>query len=162
METFLDLAWGGDFKERIHILLSPNTPLARHFKLLCTGGKGPTYAHTKIFEIKGEGQPSEAIWGGDYQNNNGTGGAAVLPGLNENHPKYERKEERGAVGSFHGKPNAEMAKFFIITGPGSSLPKKNIFGKVQEGFDTLDGAAERLRKGFKDVEIIDCGVALPL
>ncbi|XP_069187231.1 uncharacterized protein [Procambarus clarkii] len=54
--AFLDLGWAGSTRGRVTIRLTPDTPLARQFVLLCTGQRGHTYRNTKLLRVWGKGQ----------------------------------------------------------------------------------------------------------
>ncbi|ROT70858.1 hypothetical protein C7M84_010826 [Penaeus vannamei] len=80
IRTFLELSWAGKVQGRVTIRLLNATCRCLQFFYLCTGERGPSYANTRLLETEARGQSGERVWGGDYQNNDGSGGAA-LPGL---------------------------------------------------------------------------------
>ena len=82
-EVFLDLAWGGTTRGRVHITLSPDTPEGRQFVLLCTGQCGPSFKNTNFYKVQNRGGSCEKVYGGDYECNNGRGGTALVENLGE-------------------------------------------------------------------------------
>ncbi|XP_068201857.1 peptidyl-prolyl cis-trans isomerase-like [Palaemon carinicauda] len=156
--AFLDLEWDGSLKGRVHISLSPDTPLAQQFRTLCTGDQGPTYAQTKIFGVGYKGQDSEYIKGGDYMSNDGSGNTALMEGLNVNDPVYERVGEAGAVWAAN---STKLAQFIITTGKGTTNKFLGGFGKVKDGMNVLRSAVERIER-VNDVMVVKCGIILPL
>ncbi|XP_068212410.1 peptidyl-prolyl cis-trans isomerase-like [Palaemon carinicauda] len=156
--AFLDLEWDGSFKGRVHISLSPDTPLAQQFRILCTGDQGPTYAQTKIFQVWGKGRDFEYILGGDYMSNDGSGNTALMEGLDLSDPVYQKVNEAGAVWTDH---STKSAQFCIITGKGLACIHSGVFGKVKDGMNVLRSAVERIKR-VNDVMVVKCGIILPL
>ncbi|XP_069192243.1 uncharacterized protein [Procambarus clarkii] len=103
--AFLDLGWAGSTRGRVTIRLTPDTPLARQFVLLCTGQRGHTYRNTKLLWVGGKGQPGEWVKGGDYESNDGAGGAPLLPDLQG---QYRGSRRAGAVSSSSPPGTARM------------------------------------------------------
>ena len=156
----MDLAWDGSFKGRIHILLSPDTPLAKQFRILCTGQLGPTYAHTKFFNYGDLNQYNEFMTGGDYEYNDGSGGKAVVEEIDVHAAIYKREGTAGVVWAPTAGDDG-AAQFNINTGSGCNRVLSCIFGEVEDGTDILKDAIKRLQS-VTDVEIMDCGLVLPL
>ncbi|XP_068244983.1 uncharacterized protein [Palaemon carinicauda] len=155
--AFMDLSWGGAFRGRVHIQLSSDNPLARNFRVLCTGERGQSYVHTKFFAVWGWNQWDERIIGGDYEHNDGRGGAAVLEEVNNaNEMRYHKRCETGTVVASAKRDS----KFSIVTGHGGETDNILIIGKVLDNYDVLRDAAKRLTEKV-DVEIVDCGMVLP-
>ncbi|XP_069180681.1 tripartite motif-containing protein 59-like isoform X2 [Procambarus clarkii] len=163
--AFLDLGWAGSTRGRVTIRLTPDTPLARQFVLLCTGQRGHTYRNTKLLMVVDKGRPGERVVGGDYEINDGHGGAPLLPDLRG---QYRQSRQAGAVRSWSvmvsrwwplGDPTS--AQFVITTrdrqaghqGPG-------VFGDVVSGLDVVRAAVNH--SDITEVTVVDCGVVLPL
>ena len=159
--AFLDLAWDGSFKGRIHIRLSPDTPLAKQFRILCTGQLGPTYAHTKFIAYGNFEKINEFIRGGDYEYNDGKGGKSVVQGIDLDEPVYSRKSRAGGVWANKNVVRDRGAQFNITTGLAFNWDCLRVFGQVEDGMDVLEDAIIRMQS-VKDIEIMDCGVVLPL
>lgn len=159
--VFMDLAWNGSTRGRIHILLSPATPLGQHFRILCSGDLGPSYAHSKFLKVVDKGNANERVKGGDYEHNDGSGGAPLTRGLNMHEKIYERKFVAGIVWARYDVTDGpKSAQFVIGTGKGNNADVQNVFGQVQEGLDVVREAARQGDIG--DVTITDCGIVLPL
>ncbi|KAG0692889.1 NK-tumor recognition protein [Chionoecetes opilio] len=156
-QVFLLLGWPGSAPRRVLICLSPDTPYGRQFLLLCTGQRGPCYNGTKLFMVMEEGEPGESVWGGDYEENNGAGGAALLPDLDKG--EYGKSCMAGDVGLGWYDPALGCgAQFLIITKdqPGRSLP--GVFGKVVGGLEVVAEAAGH--RPITEVTVVDCGVVV--
>lgn len=156
--VFMDLAWNGSFKGRVHILLSPDTPLSRNFRILCTGELGPSYAHSKFFKHE-KNYRIECIVGGDYEYNNSRGGAPVMEGVNKNDHIYFRQGEQGVLLVPGYACESQFSQFVIIISSYSNKVK-GMFGKVQDGIGVLKAAASLI--DITKVEVIKCGVQLTL
>ncbi|KAK8746215.1 hypothetical protein OTU49_017305 [Cherax quadricarinatus] len=156
--AFLDLGWEKSTRGRVQIRLSPDTRLARQFVLLCTGQRGPTYHNTKLIHVGLRGQPGECVVGGDYERNDGSGGAPLLPDLRG---EYRRSGSAGAVFFWYKPGSVRSAKFSIITRDckeGATVP--NVFGEVESGLDVARAAANHT--DITEVAVVDCGIILPL
>ncbi|XP_066951492.1 uncharacterized protein [Macrobrachium rosenbergii] len=159
--TFLDFGWDGAEHGRVQIRLQPaDTGRARQFALLCTGLWGPTYANTRLLAVGNRGAPSEFVRGGDYQHNNGTGGASLLPGLKRG-GEYWRRQVSGSVMAAGSWGDACSAQFIISTrNPGSAQRDDTIFGQVEDGLPVLNAAIKDGR--ITRVNVTDCGIMIPL
>ncbi|XP_069181883.1 uncharacterized protein [Procambarus clarkii] len=153
--AFLDLGWAGSTRGRVTIRLTPDTPLARQFVLLCTGQRGHTYRNTKLLQVWDKGQPGECVGGGDYESNDGKGGAPLLPDLQG---QYRTSGRAGTVCASDGP---RSAKFVITT---RDLQDGHhwlyAFGNVVSGLDVVRAAVNH--SNIKEVTVVDCGVVLPL
>nr|XP_045591169.1 uncharacterized protein LOC123753223 [Procambarus clarkii] len=144
--------------KRLVEALTPDTPLARQFVLLCTGQRGPTYRNTKLFGVVDKGQPGERVRGGDYESNDGEGGAALLPDLQE---QYWESDRAGAVCSRYGPGGPTSAQFTITTRDlQDGLQWPRVFGDVVSGLDVVRAAVNH--SDITEVTVVDCGVVLPL
>ncbi|XP_069190423.1 uncharacterized protein [Procambarus clarkii] len=156
--AFLDLEWAGSTKERVTIRLTPDTPLARQFVLLCTGQRGPTYHNTKLLQVGNKGQPGEWVVGGDYQSNDGMGGARLLPNLKG---QYRESARAGAVWALGGAGGPRCAQFGITTRDRQvGYRLHGVFGDVVSGLDVVRAAVNH--SDITEVNVVDCGVVLPL
>ncbi|XP_069193463.1 E3 ubiquitin-protein ligase TRIM32-like [Procambarus clarkii] len=156
--VFLDLGWAGSTRGRVTIRLTPDTPLARQFVLLCTGQWGHTYRNTKLLWVCYKGEPGEWVKGGDYESNDGKGGAPMLPDLQG---RYRRSGQAGAVRALGGPRGPRCAQFIITTrdlqGGGQW---SRVFGDVVSGLDVVRAAVNH--SDITEVTVVDCGVVLPL
>ncbi|XP_053650405.1 uncharacterized protein [Cherax quadricarinatus] len=161
--VFLDLAWPGSPRRRLHIKLDTDTMLAKQFLLLCTGQhqSGSSYLNTKLLELRNKGGSGEHVLGGDYQNNNGEGGAPLL--THQHGYQYQKSGSAGAVGSWYNPWSSKSTQFFIITRdrtdngqwvnifvifPGYQ-PKKN-----QEGPGSVNVRGSRLQRSQQCIYVI--------
>ncbi|XP_069193473.1 uncharacterized protein [Procambarus clarkii] len=110
--AFLDLGWAGSTRGRVTIQLTPDTPLARQFVLLCTGQRGHTYRNTKLLRVVNKGEPGECVGGGDYESNDGEGGAPLLPELQG---QYRWSSRAGTVLCWLAPGGPKSAQFTINT-----------------------------------------------
>ncbi|XP_069180901.1 uncharacterized protein, partial [Procambarus clarkii] len=157
--AFLDLGWAGSTRGRVTIRLTPDTPLARQFVLLCTGQRGHTYRNTKLLMVVDKGYPGERVVGGDYESNDGKGGAPLLPDLRG---QYQQSGQAGAVGSRWWPPGGpKSAQFIIITRDRQAgRQRPYVFGDVVSGLDVVRAAVNH--SDITEVTVVDCGVVLPL
>lgn len=154
--VFLDLEWPGSALRRVLVRLSPDTPRGRQFLLLCTGQLGPCYANTRLWQVRNKGQPGEHVYGGDYEYNDGTGGAALLPHLDNS--EYQRSRRAGVVwGAWCGVP-ARGAVFCITTRDRRDGGGSCVFGEVVGGLEDVIEAAKH--NPIWEVIVVDCGVVL--
>ncbi|XP_069180688.1 peptidyl-prolyl cis-trans isomerase-like [Procambarus clarkii] len=157
--AFLDLGWAGSTRGRVTIRLTPDTPLARQFVLLCTGQRGHTFRNTKLLEVLDKGQPGERVVGGDYESNDGKGGASLLPDLQG---QYRQSGQAGAVWCGYwwlGGPTS--AQFAIATRDRQDGHQWScVFGDVVSGLDVVRAAVNH--SDITEVTVVDCGVVLPL
>ena len=151
--VFLDLAWPGIAPRRVVIHLDRDTTMGRQFILLCTGQGGVSYANTKLFKA------SKDWWerwvdGGDYEHNDGQGGAALLPHLNSVH--YRLSCQAGSVRACsYGL--SQGAQFRITTQVMKPMTGY-YFGKVVEGLEVV--AAAHKHCPITEVTVVNCGVVL--
>ena len=150
---FLDLAWPGCAQRRVLIHLDRDTTMGRQFILLCTGQRGACYANTKLLKAWNYGL-GQGVMAGDYDYNNGQGGAALLPGLDS--VRYQSSREAGDV-CVYSYDSFRGAQFIIITkvtGPLNDYP----FGKVVDGLEVVVAAYKH--HPITEVNVVDCGVVL--
>ncbi|XP_069167570.1 peptidyl-prolyl cis-trans isomerase-like [Procambarus clarkii] len=156
--VFLDLGWAGSTRGRVTIRLTPDTPLARQFVLLCTGQRGHTYRNTKLLWVWNKGQPGERVGGGDYESNDGEGGAPLLPDLQG---QYRESGRAGTVWALWGPGSPWCAQFVITTRDlQDDLQWPRVFGDVVSGLDVVRAAVNH--SDITEVTVVDCGVVLPL
>ena len=149
-EVFLDLAWGGTTRGRVHITLSPDTPEGRQFVLLCTGQCGPSFKNTNFFRVDDRGGSDECVYGGDYQCNDGSGETELVENVG-NIPDTCCNDagsvcwEDGSKFSIATKQNSDFWEYF--------------FGKVSRGLEVVQAAIDQ-NHNISNVKVVDCGVLL--
>uniref|UniRef100_A0A0P4WJX0 PPIase cyclophilin-type domain-containing protein n=1 Tax=Scylla olivacea TaxID=85551 RepID=A0A0P4WJX0_SCYOL len=154
--VFMDLAWPGSARRRVLIHLTHDTPRGQQFLLLCTGQQGPSYANTRLFKLVKEGRPGERVWGGDYEYNNGMGGAALLPDLDKG--EYGKSTKAGGLWWWWGRGPARGAQFTITINDCPKGVERPVFGEVVEGLDSVEAAARH--RPITEVTVVECGVVL--
>ncbi|XP_045601458.1 uncharacterized protein [Procambarus clarkii] len=157
--AFLDLGWGGHTHGRVYLRMLGDTARAQQFLYLCSGEKGPSYFKTRLFDVDRVGEKGEIIRGGDYENNNGTGGAAIVEGVFSGEV-YLREAVAGLLVGAHERQTQRLGVFGIIL---SAWPHKKTdtgFGQVTSGLGTLRSAARH--KPITDVTVENCGLVIPL
>ncbi|XP_069181116.1 tripartite motif-containing protein 59-like [Procambarus clarkii] len=156
--AFLDLGWAGSTRGRVTIRLTPDTPLARQFVLLCTGQRGHTYHNTKLLKVWRKGEPGEYVVGGDYESNDGEGGASLLPDLQG---QYRESRRAGVVMGRGGPWGHKSAQFAITTRDlRDGRQWSRVFGDVVSGLNVVRAAVNH--SNIREVTVVDCGVVLPL
>ncbi|KAK8741426.1 hypothetical protein OTU49_002215 [Cherax quadricarinatus] len=156
--VFLDLAWEGSSGGRVYIKLS-NTATnqwAQQFLALCTGQQGPTYANTRFLGVFRHVH-EEGVLAGDYEHNNGNGGAALQPGLASS--QCSGKWTEGTVAG-RREDDETAAQFYIITRANAGSVGQAVLGQVESGLGVVRSAVSL--RDIRQVSVIDCGVVLPL
>ncbi|XP_063849759.1 uncharacterized protein LOC135094001 isoform X2 [Scylla paramamosain] len=152
--VFLDLAWHGRVQGRVYIHLEMRLPLAKQFLMLCSGQQGPSYAGTSLLCVNKRNSLGEYVKGGDYNNNDGTGGASLLPHLQA---KYRPSSAPGAVWGPFRFEDPRVAQFAITT----TVPRGNlerVFGSVEWGMGVVRAAVNAMKK--HTVTVRECGVVI--
>lgn len=157
--AFLDLGWGGKTQGRVYLRMLGSTPRAQQFLFLCSGEKGPSYFQTRFFQADRVGELGEIIRGGDYEHNDGTGGAPLVEGLT-NGGAYLREAQEGLLVGAHAGQTERLAVFGIILSPWPGRQTDTAFGIVTSGLGTLRSAARHCP--ISDVVVENCGVVIPL
>ncbi|KAG7164693.1 uncharacterized protein LOC121871292 [Homarus americanus] len=150
--AYLELSWGGTIRGRVLIRVDSDTRLGQQFVLLCTGELGPTYKSTRFIEVI-----NECVYGGDYEYNDGTGGAALQTTVTKSE-EYQRPGSGAVVGRW--KDDARRAQFGITIREWSANMYEVVIGRVESGL-ALVAAAVRFHT-LQEVVIEDCGIVLEL
>ena len=150
--VFLDLAWPGSAPCRVLIRLDRDTTLGRQFILMCTGQRGTSYINTNLFRVWDDGRGRwRGVIGGDYQHNNGKGGAALL---NLGSCQYMSLCHAGDV-FWRSSGPSKGTQFHIIT-KASVSSNHHIFGKVVDGLEVVAAASNH--RPITEAIVVDCGV----
>lgn len=157
--VFFDVTIQGICQGRVYIVLLDSEGRTRQFKALCTGSLGPSYLGTRFFEVSRKGMSGEQVWGGDYEQNDGTGGSA-LPGMDRGR-KNHRDVVAGLVAGFyfHGYgQDHHPSHFGIYTRDMPGYVEMSSIGMVIGGMDVLVRitSLENIQEAF----ISDCGLLL--
>ena len=83
------------------------------------------------------------IQGGDYENQNGTGGNSIWGGKFEDEIVPELSHVRGVISMANAGPGTNGSQFFIVHAADTAYldGKHTIFGHVTEGMDIVDQIA---------------------
>nr|XP_053647554.1 uncharacterized protein LOC128699071 [Cherax quadricarinatus] len=133
---------------------------ARQFVLLCTGQhSGSSYLNTKLFKLWNKDEPGEYVRGGDYQYNNGRGGAALFSHQDDH--QYQKSSSAGAVWSARWWGSLQSAQFCITTRDLTDGRQwYGVFGKVVKGLEVVKAAVNH--SDITEVTVVDSGVVLTL
>ncbi|KAK8729319.1 hypothetical protein OTU49_008761 [Cherax quadricarinatus] len=157
VRIFLELSWGGQVQGRVCIKLLNTAPRTRQFFFLCSGERGPSYANTNLFEVESRGQPGERVWGGDYENNDGSGGSA-LPGLIMGDLNVQTVTAGLVAGYCYGDEHRKPSHFVIYNNDCPVAYEECPIGKVESGMELVRAAAKL--PNVQDTAISDCGIVL--
>ena len=162
-QVFLDIMIGNEEIGRITIELFSNIvpKTAANFKSLCLNLNGKSYKTSKFHRIIKDFM----IQGGDYENNDGTGGTSIYPEQNGYFKDENFKivhDQAMLLSMANIGPNTNGSQFFITSKATPHLDKKHVvFGRIIKGQEVFR-RIEKVRCDendvpLKDVIIYHCG-----
>ncbi|XP_051915928.1 peptidyl-prolyl cis-trans isomerase D [Hippocampus zosterae] len=165
--VFFDVDIGGTRAGRIVLELfvdiTPKT--AENFRALCTGEKGLGKSTGKPLHFKGcpfhRIIKKFMIQGGDFSNQNGTGGESIYGEKFEDENFHYKHDQVGLLSMANAGPNTNGSQFFITTVPTPHLDGKHVvFGQVLKGMGVvkmLEAIGTNDDAPVKPCVIADCG-----
>lgn len=163
--VFFDISIGGSPAGRITFDLTANTPkTSENFRALCTGEKGVGKSG-KPLHFKGAPFhriiPGFMAQGGDFTNQNGTGGESIYGTKFEDENFLNKHSTELLLSMANAGKNTNGSQFFITFGATPHLDGKHVvFGKVtsgQEVVQAMSGVGSQTGATKKQVLISDCG-----
>ena len=155
--AFMDMYTEEKFRGQVKIKMRGDTCRGNQFLALCSGEEGPNYVDTKIWlEYSWFGW--HKIRGGDYENNDGSGGAGIMKNADNSSSQYRSNWKKGVVGGRSNNNTKRLAQFQIYLTESSLFDIHHAFGDVISGMDLMDTV---LKTKNDDLYVKDCGLIIP-
>ncbi|ALC41785.1 cyp33 [Drosophila busckii] len=158
-QVFFDIRIGGNDAGRVVMLLRADVvpKTAENFRQLCTHEQGYGYKGCSFHRII----PDFMCQGGDFTNNNGTGGKSIY-GKKFNDENFNLKHNSfGTLSMANSGPNTNGSQFFICTTKTDWLDNKHVvFGHVISGADVvrkMEKCGNKTGTPTQKITIYSCG-----